>query len=169
MLQHFLLVAVETELLEDQFIPLDQFACGKPDREASLFGVVFDQVPDRMDRSVNGPAVIFLAAEILQERFLLIFCNVDGVIDELGYALVFGSGNGDDGGSQHGLHFIDIDHAAVSGQFVHHIESYDHGDVHLEELHRQVHIALDIGGIHYVDNGVGFTLKDKIPGNQLFA
>ena len=91
------------------------------------------------------------------------------MLDQLVDALILRRGDGDDRDAQHGFHLIDLDRAAVSGHFVHHIQRDHHGDAHLQQLHGQVQIALDIGGVHDVDNGMGLILKDKIPGNQLFA
>ena len=53
--------------------------------------MVFDQVDDCMQTSVDCAAVIILVAEILPQRLFLVFCNVEGVPCQLIDSLVFDS------------------------------------------------------------------------------
>ena len=88
-----------------------------------------------MDGTVYGSAFIVLAAEIPAQGFFLIFCNMYGMVHKFVHAFSFGCGNRYHGGSEHLLHRIDIDTAAVSGQLVHHIQRHNHRNVHLKKLH----------------------------------
>ena len=51
--------------------------------------VVFDEVHDAMQAAVNGAFMVVFAAKVLTGRLFLIFCNVNGMVDEFGYAFVF--------------------------------------------------------------------------------
>ena len=44
-----------------------------------------------------------------------------------------------------------------------------HGGVQLHELHGQVEVALDVGGIHDVDDAGGLFADDELPGDDLLA
>ena len=94
---------------------------------------------------------------------------MDGVVYQLVHALVLGSGDGDHRYAQHGLHGVDVDGALIAHQLVHHVQRHHHGDAHLQKLHGQVQVSLDIGGVHDVDDGLGLILQNEVPGYDLLA
>ena len=94
---------------------------------------------------------------------------MDGVVDELVDALVFRGGDWHDGHAELFLEGVDVDGAAVGVDFVHHIEGDDHGDAELEELHGQIEVALDVGGVDDVDDAAWFFLEQELAGDDLFA
>ena len=75
-----------------------------------------------------------------------------GMVYQLIHALILGGRDGNDRDAQHGLHLVDAHRAAVAAHLVHHVQRQHHGGVQLHELHRQVEVALDVGGIHDVDD-----------------
>ena len=118
---------------------------------------------------MHRAAVVILAAEIHAPGALLILCHMDGVVYQLVHALVLGGGDGDDRDAQHRLHLVDAHRAAVAAHFVHHVQRQHHGDIQFHQLHGQVKVALDVGGIHDVDDAGGFFADDELAGNDLLA
>ena len=164
-----LLVFVECKLRADQPVALDHLACGEPQRETRLLCVILDEVTDAVDAAVYCAAVVRFIAEILPERFLLIVCDVDCVLDQLVDALILRRGDRHDRHAEQLLHHVDIYAAAVCGQLIHHIERNDRRDVHFEELHCQIEIALDIRDIDDVDDRMRLFLQNKITRDDLLA
>ena len=52
---------------------------------------------------------------------------------------------------------------------VHHVQGDDHGDVHFQQLHGQVKVALDVRGVHDVDDRFRVLVQDKVAGDQLLT
>ena len=123
----------------------------------------------RVQAAVDRAALILRPAEVLAQGPLLVFCHVDRVLHQLVNALVFGRGDGDHRHAQHGLHGVDVHAAAVAGHLVHHVQRHHHGDVHLQKLHGQIEIALNVGGVHDVDDAPGLALQHEVPAHQLLA
>ena len=122
-----------------------------------------------MKRSVNRSAVIVHRAEVLPERFFLIFGYVNGVLYKLVNTLVLGSRNRNNRDSEHCLHSIYVHRAAVAGHFIHHIEGDNHRNAYFKKLHGQVKVALDIGRIHDIDDAVRLFVEDEVAGDKLLA
>ena len=57
----------------------------------------------------------------------------------------------------------------VLPDLVHHVERDDDRHADLHELQRQVEVALDVGGVHDVDDTIRLFLDEKIPGDDLLA
>ena len=113
--------------------------------------------------------MIVFIAEILPQRPFLIFCDMDCMADQFVHTFVFRSRNGDYGYSQECLHGIHIDGTVIAGDFIHHVQGYDHGNVHFQQLHGQIQITLDIRRIHDINDSSGFLIQDKITGYDLFT
>ena len=168
-LQHFLLVLVQGQLIQDQLIALDDLAGGKAQGQPGLFRVVLNQMHHSVDAAVHRAAVVRAVAKILPQGLFLIFGDVQGVLHQFVHALIAGGGNGHHGHAQHGLHGVDVHRAAVAVHFVHHVQGHHRGDAHLQHLHGQVQVALDVGGVHDVDDGLGVLVQHKIATHQLLA
>ena len=169
MLQHLLLVLVQRQLPEDKGVALNSLGGGKAHRQTGLLGMVLDKMHHRVDTAVNGAAVVVLVAEVLLQRRLLIPGDVNGVAHQLVHALVFGGGDGDHRHAQHGLHGVDVDGALIAHQLIHHVQCHHRGNIHLQKLHGQVQVPLDVGGVYDVDDSLGLILQDKVPGYDLLA
>ena len=91
------------------------------------------------------------------------------MIHQLADALVAGSANGDNRHAQQALEQVDVYGATVGGHLVHHVERDDHGAIELHKLQRQVQIALDVGGVDDIDDGIGMLVKDKLAAHNLLA
>ena len=150
-------------------VTLHQLGGGETHRNARRLGVILDEVQNAVDAAVHRAAVVILAAEIHASGAFLILCHMDGVVHQLVHALVLGGGDGDDRDAQHRLHLVDAHRAAVAAHLVHHVQRQHHGDVQLHQLHRQVKVALDVGGIHDIDDAGGLFADDELPGNDLLA
>ena len=131
--------------------------------------MIFDQVDDAVDAAVHRAAVVILAAKIHPPGALLILCHMDGVVHQLVHALVLGSRDGNDRDAQQRLHLVDAHRAAVAPDLVHHVQRQHHGGVQLHQLHGQIQVALNVGGVHDVDDAGGLFADDELPGDDLLA
>ena len=131
--------------------------------------MVFDNGFHSVDRPVDGSAVIIFAAKILFLRPLLISGNMYGMFDQLPDTFVFGGGNGDDRNTQKGFHTVNINGTVIVGDFIHHVERHDHGNMHFQKLHGQIQISFNIGGVYDIDNGFRFIPENEISRHDLFT
>ena len=164
---HFFFVLVELQRLLNAGIALHQLGGCEPHWDPRRFGVILDQVDDAMDAAMHRAAMIFFAAEIHPARPLLIFCYMDGMIHQLIDALIFGGGNGNHRDAQHGFHLVDADGAAVAAHLIHHVQSQHHGGLQFHQLHGQVQVALDVGGVHDIDDASRLFPDDELAGHDL--
>ncbi len=169
MLQHLLLILVQPQAFLDLNVPFRQLARREPDRDLRLSGMVLDQMHDPMEASVDRPALLVLPAKIDPARTFLIFCHMKGVVHQLVRPFILDRRHRHHRDPQHGLHLIDPDGAAVSPDLIHHIQGKHNGNVQLHELHGQVQIPLDVGGIHNIDDPLGMLFQHKFPGHHLLA
>ena len=168
-LQHLLLVLIQIKLLGDPLVALDQLAGREARGKSGPLGVILDQMAHGVQRAVHGPAVILRAAKVLPQRPLLIAGNMYRVANQLIHALILRSGDRHHRHAQHALHGVDVHGAAVSGQLVHHVQRHDHRHVHLQQLHRQIQIALDVGRVHDIDDRLRLCLQHEFARDQLLA
>ena len=153
-------------------VTLNELGRGKARGKPRLLGVGLHDVHRRMDALVQGAGLLVLVvgmAEVHTSRCLAKTRHVQGVLHKLVDALVLGGRDGDDGDAELALELVDEHRAAVGTHLVHHVEGEHHGDAELHELHGEVHVALDIGGIHDVDDAVGARIKQEIARDNLFA
>ena len=167
--EHFFFVLIQGELFQDPLIALDELAGREAQGQAVGGRVVLDQVADRVQAAVDRAAVVVRAAEVLAQGPLLVFGHMDRVLDQLVDALILRRGDRHDRDAQHGLHRVDVHAAAVACHLIHHVEGDDHRHVHFQKLHRQVEVALDVRGVHDIDDAPGLGFQDEVPGNQLLA
>ena len=153
MLQHLLLILIKPQLIQDQLISLDNLAGRKAHRQARPIGVILDQMNDSVDAAVQRTRVILHVTEVLFQRPLLIMSDMNRVAHQLIDALILCRGDRNHRNPQHLFHPVDIDRAAVSAQLIHHIECNHHGNIHLQQLHREIEIALDVRRVHDIDDG----------------
>ena len=84
-------------------------------------------------------------------------------------AFILSCGNRDDRHAEHDLHQVHIHSSAVAVQLIHHVQRHDYRNIHLEQLHGKVKIPLDVGCVNDIDDGMGLTIYDKIPGDHLLT
>ena len=167
--QHLVLIFVQLQLLQDKGIALDGLVRRETDGKSGPLRMVLDQVNDGVQAAVDGPAVIVLAAKVLAGGTFLVMGDVKRVPHQLVDALVPRGGYRDDGDPQQGLHLVDVDGAAVPADLVHHVQRNHHGDVHFQELYRQVQVPLNVRRIHNVDDGAGFFVQNEVSGDDLLT
>ena len=168
-LDHVFLILLQVKLLQDQRITLDDLVRGEAKRESRPLGVVLDDRLDRMMGAVNGPAVVILRTEILDNRLFLIFCDMDGMTHEFIDAFILCRRNRNDRDAEHLLHSVDVDGPVVFHDLVHHVQGHDHRHIHFEKLHCKIQIALDVRRIDDIDDCLRFVDQDKIPGDDLLT
>ena len=171
-LVHDVLHGVELVLVQRKGLPhvgvaLHQLRRRKAHGDVRADGVVLYQVHDRVQAAVHGAAVVAGVAEVLPAGKLLVARHMDRVAHELVHALALDGGYGHHGNAQHVLHQVHVDRAAVALDLVHHVEREHHGLVQLHQLHRQVQVALDVRGVHDVDDGVWLLLQYVLAAHEL--
>ena len=70
--------------------------------------------------------------------------------------------------AQLGAQLLQVDLIAVLADEVDHVDSHDHGDAQLDELSGQVQVALDVGTINDVQDGIGLLLDQVSTGDDFF-
>ena len=122
---------------------------------------------DLVDHGVDAAVHRAGGAEVVHRRIGPGARGVHGGADQLLHALVFHGGDGHHRDAQSLGHGLDVDGTAAAGHLVHHVQRQHHGDAHLHQLQREVEVALDVGGVHDVDDAVGLLVQDEIPGDDL--
>ena len=158
-------IRVEVQLVRDLLVALDELRRGKADADAGCLREILDDMAHGVDAAVDGA----LWAEVVDGGLLPLLRSADGAFDQLLHALAVGRADGRDGHAQKLRQKRRIDRAAVSGQFVHHIERQNRRHLEREQLERQIEIAFQIGRVYDVDDAVRLLLKDKIPGHDFLG
>ena len=104
---------------------------------------------------------LFPLAEINLQGTLLIPGHMKRMANQLLDSLALGRRNGNYRDSKSLLHFIHLDRTAVFPQLIHHIQSHNHGNLQLKQLHGQIQIPFNIRGIHNIDNASGLFPDNK--------
>jgi len=169
MLEHLFLVFIEGQLLQDQRIALCQLARRKPHRNIRPCGVILDQMHDRMQRTVDGTAVVIRLTEVLSARFFLVFGHMDSMGNQFIDSLVFCSGNRDNRDAKSLFHLVHEHRTAVFAYLIHHVEGQYHRNVEFHQLHRQIQVSFDICRIYNIDDAARMLVQNEIPGDDLFA
>jgi hypothetical protein len=61
-----------------------------------------------------------------------------------------------------------IDAHALGFQGVDHVQGHGHGNADLKELHRQVQVAFQAGGVEDVDDALGAFVDQEVAGHKFF-
>ena len=164
------LVTVQVKRLGYQLVALNQLGRRKTHRNMRRRGMVLDKVGDAVNAAMQRAAVWTIGrAEVQATGALAEPRHVQGMIHQLADTLVAGSANGNNGHAQQALEQVDVHGAAVGGYLVHHVERDDHRTVKLHELQCQVQVALDVGGVNDVDDGVRTLVEDELTAHDLLA
>ena len=173
MFEQVLLVLLKVQRFQNQRVALHELGGGKARRQPGAAGVVFDQVDDRMDTAVHGtgfvPVLVPAFAKVDAAGRFAVARHMDGMVDQFVDAFVFGRRNRHHRDAQQFLQPVDQDGPAIGAHFVHHVERQHHRDAQLHQLHGQIEVALDVGGIHNVNDAAGFLLQQKVAGDKLLA
>ena len=167
MLNHIPLIQIQLQGIHNPLVALHDFGSRKAHRDFRLGGMVLNQVHDAVQAAVQCAPPALRIAEVHAPRRFLIMSHMECMLHQLLNALSPDSGNRHHGNPQDGLHGVNIHGAAVFRQLVHHVQCQHHGPVQLNQLQGQVQIALNIGGIHDIDNACRLLPQDKLPGHNL--
>ena len=91
---------------------------------------------------------------------------VVGDAQQLLHVLAGAGGDGDDRHPQRPGQARHVDFVPVLEHLVHKVQGDDHGALQLQELGGEVEVALDIGGVDDVDDGVRALAHDEVPGHD---
>ena len=122
-----------------------------------------------MEATMHRTTMTVWIAEILNSWSLLELSHVHGMFDELVDTLVLHRTDSDNRYAQNLFHKVDADSTSIAFYLVHHVQRQHHWDTKFHKLHRQIEVSLDIGSIHYVDDGMRTVVYDKISTYDFFA
>ena len=126
--------------------------------------VVGNQVDNRVDTAMHGGIA---CTEVCHLGNGLAACGRDRLLYKLGNTLALCCRNGYNGNAECTAHLLHVDRAAARAHLIHHVERQHHRHAQLEELKRQVQVALDIGRIDDVNDAVRLSVENEVPGNDL--
>ena len=89
--------------------------------------------------------------------------------DQFINSFVFGGRDRHYRDAKHLFHLIDDNGTTIFTNFIHHIQSQHHRNIQFHELHGQIQVSLNIGGIYDVDNSFWMLIQYKVPGDDLFT
>ena len=69
--------------------------------------------------------------------------------------------------AQGGAQLVQVDLVPVLAHQVYHVHRHHHRDAQLNELGGEVQVALDVGAVHNVEDGVRLLLNQIVPGHHL--
>ena len=168
--QHFHFVFFQIQLIQDQFIALDQLGGGKARGNSALSGVVLDQMHHGVDRAMHRAAVLaLLFAEIHSARAIIVSHGVDGMADQFIDALVLHCGNRHHRNAQRLFQRVYVDRAAVFAHLVHHVQRQHHRHIQLDQLNGQIQVSFDVRSVQYVDDPVRALLQQKFARHDFLA
>ena len=165
MFQGFDFILGKLQFLGQRGVAFDELGGAEAPGNPHQGGVVFDEMHHRMDAAVHGT----FRTEILHGGDFLFPGGFHAAVHQFPQALALDGGNGHHGHAQGFGQALDVDGAAVFPDLVHHIQGDDHGHPQGHQLQRQIEIALDIGGVHDIDDAVGLLLQQEIPGDDFFT
>ena len=150
----------DLELLEHLVIALEDLD-GVP---ALLFGglVVQDSLFDVGDRMLDR------AGERVHRDGLCALRGGHGGLCRLHDAVALQRRDLHDLAAELAAQLCDVDLVAVLADDVHHVDGDDHGDAKLGQLGGQVEVALEVGAVDDVQDGVRALRDQVVPGDDLF-
>ena len=86
--------------------------------------------------------------------------NLDNRVEQLRDALSVAAHGGAHGHAQQPAQLLDIQLVAFVLKFIVHVQRHHGAQVHVDELGGQVQVALDVGGVHHVDDHVRHGLQE---------
>ena len=93
--------------------------------------------------------------------------GLHGGLGGVHHAVALQSGDLHDLAAQLAGQLLDVDLVAVLANHVHHVHGDDHGDAQLRQLGGQIQVALQVGAVDDVQDGVGALADQVIPGYHL--
>ncbi len=168
MIQGLFLILCQIQGFANRGISLNQFGCGKSQRDSGGFRVILYQMHNAVQCPVNRSAIFVFVTKINSARLLLIFCNMNCMFYQLIDAFILGCRYGNNGNAKGFLHLIDIDGAAVAPYFIHHVQGQHNWYIQLHQLEGKIQIAFNIGGIHNVYDSGWFLIDNELSGYHFF-
>ena len=99
----------------------------------------------------------------------LLLGRIDGRLDKFVHALALERGRLDHRAAQALRELRHIDLVAVFAHEIHHVERHDHRKAQVEDLRRQIKVALEVRGVHEVDHDVGTALQKVVTRHDLLG
>ena len=153
---------VEVQGLFHQLISLDELDGRPVGGQPHRIGSVMDQLPHPM-MDLVGIVVVEVVGLYRNSHVHLLMSDAE----HLPHILTRAGRDRDDRYAKGLGEPCHIDLIPVLLHLVHKVERNDHRPLQLQKLGREIQIALDVGGVYNIDDGVGFFSHDEIPGHDL--
>ena len=131
--------------------------------------MIFNQMHDRMNASVNRTFLTFSRAKIHFLRCFLIFCDMQCMFYQFRNTFSLCCRDWYNRYSEKCFQLIHTHRATVHTHLIHHIQRNNHWDLKFHKLHRQIHIPFNIGCIYNIDDSFRFILKQKFSCNNFLT
>ena len=159
------LVFVERKPRDNVAVSLDHVhgrpACAHP----GALGVILHHMRHGMDAAVDRPR----RAEVVYLRLASGGGRAAGKLRQIGNTLALRRADRHDRDAKQLRELYCIDRPAVGAHLVHHIQRKHHRHLHFDHLQREIEVALNIRGVHDVDNAVGLPVQNKIARDDLLG
>ena len=100
-------------------------------------------------------------------RSLLSLCRLLGSLDQLLSALALDGCGLNDRHAELLRELLYVNHVAALLDDIHHVQRDNHRNAHLEQLGGQVQVALDVGSVHQIHDGLRLLVYEVITRNDL--
>ena len=100
---------------------------------------------------------------------LFAFCYLYDLMEQFLHSYPFFGYGRYDGCAEECAELLGVELVAAVAELVVHVEGYDHGHVHVDELGGEIEVALQVAGVDDVDDDVGVLLYDVFSHVELFG
>ena len=128
--------------------------------------MIFHQVHNAMKAAMNCCALTGGITIVLRHGTLAEARHVKCVINQLRHAFARLGANGNNSHTQLRFQLVDQHRPAIRGQLVHHIQRNHHGNIKFQQLHSQIQITFNIGGIHHANNAAQLAIEHRLARHQ---
>ena len=146
-----------------QLVPLQQLDGRPVGGEVGGIGVVVEQLAHAVVNVVGEAVVQVVGLKGTAQVHLPV-----GRLEQLVQSLASLGGDGDHGDAQLPGEALHIDGVPPGLHLVHKVQGKHQGALQLQQLNGEIEVALQIGGVHNVQNGVRSLANDEVPGHDLF-
>ena len=122
--------------------------------------VLEDEAADTGDAFLEFPAVVDV--DMARQMGVALLIEFDDRVEESVDALAAAAHRRADGHAEQVAQLADVDLVALGLELVEHIEGHDGPEVHVDELGREVEVALDIGSVDDIDDDVGHGVDEVL-------
>ena len=123
--------------------------------------VLEDEVADAVDALLELAAVVDV--DMAAQAGVALLIDLDDGVEKGGNALAVAAHRRADRDTEQVAQLLRVDLVALGLELVVHVQGHDGPQVHVDELGRQVEVALDVGRVDDIDDDVGHGVDEVLP------